>query len=109
MYFNSGISFVIGLGNFKYCKPIFQRKRLKMDVIIIATKTCNHRPKLERQLQALGINYLIQFVDDRPDLIQKYDLHHSPNLLVDGKIMFQAMPGKSLPSPAELKKILNLQ
>jgi hypothetical protein len=43
-----------------------------MDVMIIATRACMHRPNLERELQALGIPYRLFFVEDRPDLAEKF-------------------------------------
>jgi glutaredoxin len=77
-----------------------------MECIIVATRNCNHRPILERQLQGMGIHYTVQFVEDHPELKEKYDIQHSPNLIVDGKVVFRAGGGKSLPSPAEIRDLL---
>ena len=76
-----------------------------MDVIILVTQNCNHRPILERALKKLSIPYQVVYFEDNLDLVEKYQLHHSPNLIVDGKVVFQAQPGQSLPSQTQLKQI----
>ena len=79
-----------------------------MNVIIVATKTCSHRPILERQLRELEVPYTVQFVEDHPEIVQKHDIYQSPNLLVDDQIVFRKRGDGPLPSPSELKQILNL-
>jgi glutaredoxin len=79
-----------------------------MNVTIIATKTCSHRPILERELQELEVPYIVRFVEDHPEIAQKHDLHQSPNLLVDDQMVFRRRGDRPLPSPSELKQILNL-
>ncbi len=79
-----------------------------MNVVIIATKNCNHRPMLEKNLQSLGVSYSVQFVDDYPELIPKYDIRRSPNLVVDEQVVFRPGTGKTLPTPAELNDYLKL-
>ncbi|NOX36775.1 MAG: thioredoxin family protein [Calditrichaeota bacterium] len=76
-----------------------------MDVIILATHNCNHRPILERELKKLSIPYRVEYFEDNMDLVEKYQVHHSPNLIVDGKVVFQAQPGQSLPSETQLRQI----
>lgn len=80
-----------------------------MNVTIVATKTCSHRPILERELRELEVPYTVKFVEDHPEIAQKYDMHQSPNLLVDDRIVFRKRGDGSLPSPSELKQILNLK
>ncbi len=43
-----------------------------MDVMIIVTKACSHRPNLERELESLHIAYRMYFVEDHPDLAAKF-------------------------------------
>ncbi|NOX87472.1 MAG: thioredoxin family protein [Calditrichaeota bacterium] len=77
-----------------------------MEVIIIATKNCNHRPMLEKHLQALGISYEVQYIDENPELAQKFNVNQSPNLIVNDEVVFRPQPGKQLPSPTELENFL---
>ena len=63
-----------------------------MDVMIIATKACMHRPQLEKELVSLQIPYRVYFVEDHPDLVQKFGIRHSPNLVVDDEVVFRKQP-----------------
>ncbi len=63
-----------------------------MDVMIVATKTCTHRKDLERELECLHIAYRVCFVEDCFDLVQKFNIRHSPNLIVDEQIVFRKQP-----------------
>ncbi len=82
-------------------------KGIAMKVQIIATKTCSHRAQLERMLQQENIAYEVAFLEDHAELMEKYQIFHSPNLRRDGEIVFRARPGASLPSAMELKSILD--
>lgn len=66
-----------------------------MDVVIIATKTCTHRKNLEKELEFLRIPYRVCFVEDCADLVQKFGIHHSPNLVVDDKVVFRKQPSEA--------------
>lgn len=63
-----------------------------MDVMIIATKGCTHRMSLEKQLECLLIPYHVCFVEDCADLVQKFSIRHSPNLIVDDEVVFRKQP-----------------
>ena len=63
-----------------------------MDVMIIATKACTHRKNLEKELEHLQIPYRVCLVEDNADLVQKFGIRHSPNLLVDEEVVFQKQP-----------------
>ncbi len=66
-----------------------------MEIIIAATKTCNHRPILEQQLQSSGLPYKVMYFEEHPQLIEKYKLKTSPILIVNGKVVSVGMPGQS--------------
>lgn len=66
-----------------------------MDVMIIATKACPYRRNLEKELERLRIAYRTCFVEDREDLVRKFDIRHSPNLVVDDEIVFRDQPPES--------------
>ena len=77
-----------------------------MKVQIIATKDCSHRPKLERTLIDLDTEYEVLFAEEHPEMTKKYSIRNSPNMLIDGEVVFRAKPGKSLPSSKELEELL---
>ncbi len=54
-----------------------------MNIIIAATKACNHRPILEQQLQDAGLQYELLYFEDNPELIETYKLKTSPLFIVD--------------------------
>jgi len=63
-----------------------------MDVMIIATKTCTHRKNMEKELNHLRIPYRVCFVEDSADLVKKFGIRHSPNLIVDDQVVFRKQP-----------------
>ena len=63
-----------------------------MDVMIIATRACTHRKNLEKELEQLQIPYRVCFAEDCADLVQKFGIHHSPNLVVDDQVVFRKQP-----------------
>jgi hypothetical protein len=63
-----------------------------MDVMIIATKACSHRQNLEKELESLHIPYRVYFVEDHADLVEKFSIRHSPNLIVDDEVVFRKQP-----------------
>lgn len=63
-----------------------------MDVMIIATKACAHRKNLEKELEHLRIPYRTCFAEDCADLVQKFGIQHSPNLVVNDKVVFRRQP-----------------
>ncbi len=63
-----------------------------MDVIILATKACMHGKNLSKELECLKIPYRYCFVEDHPDLVQKFSIRHSPNLVVDEEVVFRKQP-----------------
>lgn len=65
-----------------------------MKITIAATKTCNHRPILEQQLQEAGLQYKLQYFEDHPELVEKYRLKTSPVLLVNDEVVSVGMPGQ---------------
>ncbi len=63
-----------------------------MEILIAATKTCQHRPSLENTLQDAWLPYTVNYFEDHPELMEKYHLKHSPSLIVDGKVKSIGMP-----------------
>lgn len=73
-----------------------------MNVKIIATRSCTHRPNLERELQDLGVKYDIVYVEENQDVITKYAIRHSPNLVIDDEVVCRGQP-----SEMELKELFS--
>ncbi len=67
-----------------------------MNITIAATKTCNHRPLLEEQLQDAGLQYKLQYFEDHPELVEKYRLKTSPLLIVDDELVSAGMPDSGI-------------
>lgn len=65
-----------------------------MKVLIVATRRCSHRPNLERTLQNLNIGYEVIFVEDRPEVAERFGIRHSPNVVVDEKVVFRGQPSE---------------
>jgi glutaredoxin len=73
-----------------------------MNVVILATKSCSHRKNLSRELDDIGVDYKIIYCDDEPEMVKKYNIRHSPNLIVNGEVVFRKQP-----SEEELKELFN--
>ncbi len=69
-----------------------------MRVQLLVTKNDFNLPNLEKEFKHLGVGYEIQYIEDNPKIVEEFQLRHSPNILVDGKLVFQR-----LPSEGELK------
>jgi predicted thioredoxin/glutaredoxin len=63
-----------------------------MEIIIAATKSCNHRPILEQELKDVGINYELKFYEEHPEIFEKFNLKTSPLLICNGELVSAGMP-----------------
>jgi glutaredoxin len=63
-----------------------------MEVIIAVTKSCGHCPILKRELDELDIPYHVHYLEEHPEWVEKFNLRGSPNLIVDGELVFRKMP-----------------
>jgi len=73
-----------------------------MNVMIIATKGCSHCANLKKEMDDLGVEYRLVYAEDEPELVQKYSIRHSPNLIVDDEVKFRRQPTEQ-----ELRECLN--
>jgi len=73
-----------------------------MDIFIIATQGCSHSTNLKHELSDLGIDCEIKFAEENADLVEQYQIRHSPNLVVNGEVVFRRQP-----TEAELKALLS--
>jgi hypothetical protein len=71
-----------------------------MNIIIAATKSCNHRPILEQELKDAGLEYKLMFYEEHPEIFEKFNLKTSPLLICEDELVSEGMP--------EHEKILDL-
>lgn len=76
-----------------------------MEVTILATKSCNHCPLMERELSEYDIPYEVRYFDDHPEWIEQFDLHMSPNVVVDEEVVFRATDDHRVPTEDEVEGI----
>jgi len=74
-----------------------------MNVMIFATKNCSQSKKLSSELDNLDVRHHVVYCDDEPEIVEKYGIWHSPNLIVNGEVAFSRLPREG-----ELKKLFNL-
>lgn len=74
-----------------------------MDVMIVTTKECGHSKNFSRELDDIGIRHRVLYCEDEPDIVQRLDIRHSPNLVVNGVIVF-----RRLPTEHELREYFNV-
>jgi len=74
-----------------------------MNVVIAASRTCRHRPVLERELSNWGVEYRVLYFEDHPELTAAHGIQTSPVVILDGDLAFVGMP--ELP---ELKRRLGV-
>lgn len=60
-----------------------------MDVMIIATKGCSHCQNFSKELSEIGIEHKVKFAEDEPELCQTLAIRHSPNLIVNGDVIYR--------------------
>ena len=69
-----------------------------MDVKIVATKACSHCRGLQHELKDMGVVCELLFVEEHPEIVERHSIRHSPNLMVNGKVVFRGQP-----TPLELR------
>lgn len=47
---------------------------------------------MEKELDYLRISYRVCFAEDNADLVKKFGIRHSPNLVVDDDVVFRRQP-----------------
>lgn len=59
-----------------------------MKIQLITTKS-RHCAGVEQELQALELPYTVLYAEEHPELVERFDIRHSPTLIIDGT---QAIP-----------------
>ena len=63
-----------------------------MDVQLLVTHTDSCLPGLKRKLEDVGINYSVEYVEENLDLVESNHIRHSPNILINGSLIFRSQP-----------------
>ncbi len=62
-----------------------------MNVALAVTRSCPHCPSIEAELKKMGIPYSIRYMEDDVKLQNKHNIKGSPNILVDGELVFNGI------------------
>ncbi|PKG83032.1 hypothetical protein CXF85_11845 [Colwellia sp. 75C3] len=63
-----------------------------MDVQLLVTHTDPSLPGLKRNLESVGINYSVEYIEENLDLVESNHIRHSPNIFIDGSLIFRSQP-----------------
>ena len=63
-----------------------------MHVQLLVTHTDFCLPNLKRELEGVGVNYSVEYIEENPELVARYHIRHSPNILINGSLIFRAQP-----------------
>ena len=63
-----------------------------MDVQLLVTHTDFCLPNLKRNLDEVGINYSVEYIEENPDIVASNHIRHSPNIIVNGSLIFREQP-----------------
>jgi len=85
-----------------------KKNKYTMQITIVATKTCNHRPLLEQQLQDSGLQYKLIYFEDKPELIEKHGLKTSPLLIVNDEVVSVGMPEQNIVESLKKKRKIDI-
>jgi glutaredoxin len=75
-----------------------------MDIKLIVTKSCSHCQNIKKELDDLGLAYDVVYVEENPDIVSQFDIRHSPNIVVDNKVVCRGQL-----TEGELKTLLNIE
>jgi rhodanese-related sulfurtransferase len=76
-----------------------------MEILIVATKDCQHRPILEKELQNADLPYTVKYFEEHPDLVEKYQFKHSPLLIVNERVASIGMPDLDMINKLKMKNV----
>ncbi len=65
-----------------------------MHVQLLVTHTDSCLPNIKRELDDAGINYCVEYIEENPELVEFHHIRHSPNILINGSLIFRDRPSK---------------
>jgi len=63
-----------------------------MDITLLVTKNDFCTPNLEKELNNLGMDYHIEYIENNPELVSAHNIRHSPNVFINGELAFRDQP-----------------
>jgi len=63
-----------------------------MDVQLLVTKNDFSTNNIESEFQNIGVAYHVDYIENHTDLIQSHNIRHSPNILINGNLLFRGQP-----------------
>lgn len=63
-----------------------------MHVQLLVTQTDSCLPDLKRELDDVGINYCVDYIEENPELVESHHIRHSPSILINGSLIFREQP-----------------
>ena len=66
-----------------------------MDITLLVTRSCHHCALIEKELKERHIDYEVQYAEDNPELATRFGIKHSPNIIVNGELIYRGMPDLS--------------
>lgn len=63
-----------------------------MDITLLVTRSCHHCALIEKELNARHLDYEVRYAEDNPDLASRFAIKQSPNIIVNGELIYRGMP-----------------
>lgn len=63
-----------------------------MNVQIFVTRTDFCLPNLINQMHDLDVDFQVAYLEDHPNVVDSFNIRHSPNVFVDGLLAFRHQP-----------------
>lgn len=63
-----------------------------MDVQLLVTKNDFSTANIESEFRNIGVAYHIDYIENHPELVKSHQIRHSPNILVNGNMLFRFQP-----------------
>ena len=57
-------------------------------------KNCSHYSNFSRELSDIDIDHRVVYCEDEPELVRALGIRHSPNLVVNGEIIYRKHPSE---------------
>ncbi|MBD3290203.1 hypothetical protein GF337_15460 [candidate division KSB1 bacterium] len=77
-----------------------------MDIKIIASRNCDQRRVLQKRFKKINVPIVTLFIEEDPELVQEFDVMETPNIVINGEVVYRGNAGKPLPTIPELLRLM---
>ena len=63
-----------------------------MHVQLLVTHSDACLSNLKRDLENVGVRYCVDYMEDNPDIVESNHISQSPNILINGSLIFTEQP-----------------